>query len=239
MKTRMLTAALSAALLMAPQAAQRNGAQRPYIAPLMRLQPVAGSATDYELLVYGDIGDSWYGESVTARSVIEQLNALDNSVTNINVRINSYGGSVSDGLAIYNVLNRHTATKTVTIDGVAMSSASLIAMVGDTVHMPATSLLMIHAPWGGIYGNAKELRQYAEILDTYSDSMADAYVNKSGMSRADVLNLLKDGEDHYYTGAEAVAAGFADAVDASTDAATAPDENARAARFSQRRCATP
>ncbi|WP_196769937.1 ClpP-like prohead protease/major capsid protein fusion protein [Stenotrophomonas maltophilia] len=211
-----------------PQAGPRDLPERPQIEPMMRLQPVAESDGVYELLIYGDIGESWWTESVTAQSVAQQLNDLDSTVATINVRINSYGGSVADGLAIYNALKRHKAAKAVTVDGVAMSSASLIAMAGDTVSMPATSILMIHAPWGGVYGNAKELRQYADVLDTFSASMADAYVKKSGKSKEEILGLLQDGEDHYYTGEEAVAAGFADAVAADAVDEADPDEQARA-----------
>ncbi|MCW0398762.1 ATP-dependent Clp protease proteolytic subunit [Xanthomonas sacchari] len=216
-------------IAIAPQASPRTPSNRPRIEPVMRLQPISAAADQYELMVYGDIGDNWWGESVTASSVVQQLNELPASVTQINVRINSYGGSVADGLAIFNALKRHSATKAVTVDGVAMSIASLIAMAGDTVTMPATSILMIHAPWGGIMGNAQELRQYANVLDTYSSSMADAYVRKSAKSRDDVLALLTDGQDHYYTGEEAVEAGFADTLDdGSGDADAAPDEQARA-----------
>lgn len=228
MNPNLLATAVMASLAAIPQAGHNNAPARPHIEPLMRLQPVANTADAYELLIYGDIGESWWGDSVTAQSVVLQLNELPASVATINVRINSYGGSVADGLAIYNALKRHSATKAVTVDGVAMSSASLIAMAGDTVHMPATSILMIHAPWGGIAGNAKELRQYADVLDTFAEGMADAYVVKSGKSRADILALLQDGADHYYTGAEAVAEGFADAVDADAADDGATDEQARA-----------
>src|SRR4051812_18634394 len=104
MKHRQLSAAIAAGLYaIAPQGAPRND-QRPHIQPQMRLQPVAADASAYELLIYGDIGDSWWGESVTAQSVAQQLNDLDPAVATINVRINSYGGSVADGLAIYNAL---------------------------------------------------------------------------------------------------------------------------------------
>lgn len=207
------------------QASLQHARNRPHIEPVMQLRPSA-AASEYDLLIYGDIGDSWWGESVTALSVVQQLIALDAGVTKINVRINSYGGSVADGLAIYNALKRHSATKAVTVDGVAMSSASLIAMAGDTVEMPATSILMIHAPWGGIYGNAQELRDYAQVLDTYAEAMADAYVSKSGKDRGDVLALLQDGKDHYFTGEQAVAEGFADSTVDPTE--SEPDENARA-----------
>lgn len=207
------------------QAAMKQ--QRTHIEPVMRLD-VQAASNAAELLIYGDIGDSWFGESVTALSIVEQLLALDDAVATINVRINSYGGSVSDGLAIYNALKRHPAEKVVTVDGVAMSSASLIAMAGDRVEMPKTSLLMVHAPWGGIAGNAQELRDYAQVLDTYSEAMADAYVARSGMSRDEVMDLLTDGKDHYYTGEQAIEAGFADAVIDPADEAEEPDAAARA-----------
>jgi len=209
---------------------ERTAANLPAIRPLMVLRPVAASSTEYELLVYGDIGDSWWGESVTALSVVQQLQALDASVTQINVRINSYGGSVSDGIAIYNALKRHSARKVVTVDGVAMSSASLIAMAGDEVQMPATSLLMIHAPWGYAQGNAQDMRTMADVLDTYASAMAGAYATKTGRDRADMLALLADGKDHYFTGEQAVAEGFADAlIDALDDTASDDESQARAA----------
>src|SRR5690606_5273508 len=173
-KKHLLATAIMASLAPPPRGAPRRPQPRPRTEPLARLQPVAEAENAYELLIYGDIGESWWGESVTAQSIAKQLNELSASVATINVRINSYGGSVADGLAIYNALKRHKATKAVTVDGVAMSSASLIAMAGDTVSMPPTSILMIHAPWGGCYGNAKEMRQYADVLDTFSESMADA-----------------------------------------------------------------
>jgi ATP-dependent protease ClpP protease subunit len=86
-----------------------------------------------EVLIYGDIGDSWFGESVTAQQFVKDLQAIKDK--NLVVRINSYGGSVSDGVAIYNAIKRHPKSKIVEIDGVAVSIASLIAMAGDTVQM--------------------------------------------------------------------------------------------------------
>lgn len=170
----------------------------------------AADATSAEVLIYGDIGESWYGDSVSAKSFVEALNAL--TATEINFRINSYGGSVSDGLAIYNAIKRKGATCTVEIDGVAYSIASLIAMAGDTVRMAENALLMIHAPWGMAAGNAQDLREYAAVLDTYAAAMASSYTDKSGQSREAILALLTDGTDHYYTATEAQAEGFCDEV---------------------------
>lgn len=195
----------------------------------MLLRPCAAAMDQYELLIYGDIGDSWWGESVTAQSVVQQLIALPDTVATINVRINSYGGSVSDGLAIYNALKRHAANKAVTVDGVAMSIASLIAMAGDTVEMPPESILMIHAPWGGIMGNAQELREYANILDTYAEAMSGAYEARSGKPHDEVLALLQDGKDHYFTGTQAVAEGFATRTTTSADDESDDESKAMAA----------
>src|SRR5205085_6660551 len=101
-----------------------------------------------ELLIYGNIGDSWWDESVTAKQVVEQLR--DNTAPRILVRINSYGGSVTDGIAIYNEL-RAQVKKGVEVDGqvdsIAASIASLIPMACETLSMPETSQLMLHAPW--------------------------------------------------------------------------------------------
>jgi HK97 family phage major capsid protein len=159
-----------------------------------------------EVFIFGDIGESWWGESVTAADFVKEVAALD--VDALTVRINSYGGSVSDGLAIYNALRRHKAAVTISIDGVAMSIASLIAMAGDTVEMAENAILMIHAPWGGLMGNSKEMRDYADVLDKMAGAMASSYCARSGKSIDDMLALLTDGEDHFYTAEEALAEGF-------------------------------
>lgn len=163
-----------------------------------------------EVFIFGDIGESWWGESVTAADFVKEVAALD--VEAITVRINSYGGSVSDGLAIFNALRRHKASVTTTIDGVAMSIASLIAMAGDEVEMAENAILMIHAPWGGLMGNSKEMREYADVLDKMAGAMATSYAARSGKSVDDMLALLTDGEDHYYTADEALAEGFVTAT---------------------------
>jgi len=163
-----------------------------------------------EVLIFGDIGENWWGESVTAKAFISELNALD--ADTINIRINSYGGAVSDGLAIYNAIKRHKAKTDTFVEGVAVSIASLIAMAGDTVHMAENAMLMIHAPWGGAVGNAHDMRDMADMLDKYAEAMASSYMQKSGKSRDDVLALLQDGKDHWYTAAEAKAEGFVDEI---------------------------
>jgi ATP-dependent protease ClpP protease subunit len=174
-----------------------------------------------EILIFGDIGESWWGESITAASFVRELAQLD--VDDITVRINSYGGSVSDGIAIYNALRRHKARVTTSIEGVAASIASLIAMAGDTVEMAENALLMVHAPWGYSAGNAVDMREFADLLDTWSQAMATSYAAKTGRDVTEMLGLLTDGQDHWYTAAEAKAEQFIDSVVAAVPVAAALD----------------
>ncbi len=164
-----------------------------------------------ELLIYGSIGEDWFSdESVTAKSIATQLQTLDVDI--ITVRINSYGGSVADGLAIFNSLCNHRATITVRIDGVAVSIASLIAMAGDKVEMAESALFMVHAPWGGASGNAQELRDYANVLDGFAKAMASGYQRKTGQTHDTIMDLLTNGADHWYTASEAKEFGFVDQI---------------------------
>lgn len=168
-----------------------------------------GVAAAAEIYIYGDIGESWWEETVSAAQFVKDLNALDTDA--ITVRINSIGGSVPDGLAIFNAMRRHKATITTEVDGMAFSIASLIAMGGDKVHMADNAMLMIHAPWTYAAGNAAELREVADQLDTWAAAMSTSYAARTGDQPA-MLALLTDGKDHYYTAAEALESKFIDAV---------------------------
>ena len=163
-----------------------------------------------EVLIYGNIGDRWNEDGVVASELVRDLSALETDT--INLRINSYGGSVPDGLAIYNALRRHKATVNVFVDGVAISCASYIAMAGDTITMAKNAQMMIHGPWTIAAGNASDMREQAEILDRYAKAMASAYADKSGKTYEDALALLTDGKDHWFLADEAKAEGFADEV---------------------------
>jgi ATP-dependent Clp endopeptidase proteolytic subunit ClpP len=166
------------------------------------------AAAEFDLLIFGDIGESWWGESVTAANVAKQISEA--GAKSILVRINSYGGSVTDGAAIYNALRQSGAKITTRVEGVAASIASLIAMAGDTLQMSSNTLLMIHAPWTGLMGNAVELREAADFLDTVARSMATSYARKSGKKLEDELVALSDGKDHWFTAEEAQASGYVD-----------------------------
>ena len=159
-----------------------------------------------ELLIYDVIGD-WAG--LSARQLVNTLKDMDTD--EITVRINSPGGSVFDGIAIYNSLRHHKASIHVQIEGLAASIASVIAMAGDTVQMAENALLMIHNPFGWVGGDAAELRKVADMLDKTTEVIAQTYGSRCGQE-LDVLKQMMD-EETWFTAAEALDHGFIDSVD--------------------------
>ena len=114
---------------------------------------------------------------ISAKEFVEQLNAVGN-VRQIELHINSPGGSVFDGLAIYNLLRRHPAAVTVFVDGLAASIASAVVMAGDVVVMPENALLMMHRPTAVAAGDAADLNKMVEILEKTEPSIRAAYRNR-------------------------------------------------------------
>lgn len=186
--------------------------------PWYELQAKAGQRRA-QLRIYDEIG--WFGTS--ARSLGEELAELD--VDEIDLRLNSPGGSAHDGVAIYNALRSHKARVVVTVDGMAASAASLVAMAGDEVRMNRGSQMMVHAPWGAVIGNADDMAKGAEIFGKLADSYADIYAHRAGGTAGDWREAMRD--ESWYTAAEAVDAGLADAV--VDDVGNAPAAGARAA----------
>jgi ATP-dependent protease ClpP protease subunit len=165
-----------------------------------------------EVIIYGTLSETaWWDDIVTPKSFRDDLKALGD-VKKLHVRINSYGGHVSAGSAIYAMLKQHTAHVTVHIDGFALSAASVVAMAGDTVIMPGNAMMMIHNPSGGVYGNADECRKAAEILDKMRDAMVSVYHEKTGLSHGELVDMLD--EETWMTADEALEWGFADIVEA-------------------------
>lgn len=167
-------------------------------------------AASADVYIYGNIGDRWDDNGVIAADFVRELAALD--VETINLRINSFGGSVPEGVAIYNALARHSAKVNTYIDGLAASCASYIAMAGDTISIAENAHIMIHAPWGVAVGNSKDLRARADVLDGFAKALASGYAKASGQTLDECLALLSDGADHWYSAQEAVDAGFAHEV---------------------------
>ena len=166
-----------------------------------------------ELLLYGDIADAqaWWGNGneITPKDFKADLDALGD-ITELNVYINSGGGDVFAGQTIYSILKRHKANVIVTIDGLAASIASIIAMAGDKIVMPCNATIMIHNPMSGVMGNANEMRDMADTLDKIRESMLAVYKAKTGMKEEDLIKLL-DAET-WMTAEDALKNGFCDEI---------------------------
>jgi ATP-dependent Clp protease protease subunit len=132
-----------------------------------------------ELFIYEQIGESFWGGGVSAKSVIDQLEKLK-GVSQLDIRINSEGGDVFDGKAIYNALRRFAANKTVYIDGLAASAATFIAMAGDRIVTAENATWMIHEASGLAMGNAGTLRDLADVLDGENAAIAGIYAARTG-----------------------------------------------------------
>jgi ATP-dependent Clp protease protease subunit len=166
-----------------------------------------------ELLLYGDISErTWFGDEVTPKQFKADLDALGD-IAELDIYINSGGGDVFAGFAIYNMLKRHAAKKTVYVDGLAASIASVIAMAGDKIIMPENAMLMIHNAWANVRGNKAKLRKIADEMEKMDGLLADTYMSRSGKGKDDIVALM-DAET-WFTAAEAVEAGLADEIEAS------------------------
>ena len=167
-----------------------------------------------ELLLYGLIGSgnglSWMDDEITPKSFKTQLDDLGD-ISDLNVFINSDGGDVFAGQAIYSMLKRHPATVTVYVDGLAGSIASVVAMSGDRVVMPRNAMMMVHNPWTMGIGDAEQFRKIADSLDQIRESILVAYQDKTGKTRDDLIPMLN--AETWMTAEQAVQQGFADEVE--------------------------
>lgn len=161
-----------------------------------------------ELYIYGDIVSSewmkWDDTDITPQDIVDFLKEIDGK-NKLNIYINSGGGSVFAGLAIYNQLKRHNAEKTVYVDGLAGSIASVIALVGDRVVIPSNAFLMIHKPWMGLWGayNANDFRKMADDLDRIEEGIMNVYKEniKEGVDIETIRQMVQD--ETWLTGEEA------------------------------------
>jgi ATP-dependent Clp protease protease subunit len=169
---------------------------------------MARSKTESEVLLYEDIGAGMFG-GLSAKQFSEDLKKLG-PVNLINVRINSYGGDVFDGLAIYRQLAEHTAKKVVHVDGMAASIASVIAMAGNEIRISEAATMMIHDAWGMVRGNAAQLRDMAEKLDMVSGAIADVYAARTLQKRSAIVDWMN--KETWMQAAQAVERGFATSI---------------------------
>lgn len=176
---------------------------------------LVNDGTSADLYIFGDIC-AWPWEpqgEQSGASIVRQLKELD--VDEIKVHINSYGGDVAEGLAIYNVLREHKAQVVTICDGFACSAASVVFMAGDKRVMQPASLLMIHNAWTIAMGNAEELRKTADDIETITQASVEAYKKVATISE-DEIKALMDAET-WILPKDAVDYGFATDIDDEDD----------------------
>lgn len=165
-----------------------------------------------ELTLYGDISSvSWWGDEVTPKQFKADLDALGD-IKNLDIYVNSGGGEVFAGMAIYNIIKRHKAYKTAYIDGIAASIASVIIMAADKRVIPENAMIMIHNCCTFAMGNKIELRKIADDLEKVDQSILGTYIEKTGKTCEEITAYM-DAET-WFTAAEAVEMGFADELQA-------------------------
>lgn len=165
-----------------------------------------------DMFIGGEIvTDEWDDSDTSASGFRDALQSVGD-VKTINLHINSPGGSVFEGIAIYNMLKQHQATINVYVDGLAASIASVVAMAGNRIYMPQNAMLMIHNPWTMAVGNATELRKQADVLDQIAKSSITTYLSKAGDKLdEETLKQMMD-EETWLTAEEALEYGLADNV---------------------------
>jgi ATP-dependent protease ClpP protease subunit len=176
-----------------------------------------------EITLFDEIG---FG-GTSAKAFISDLKKL--SGQRVHLRINSVGGSVVEGTAIYNALRRHKGGLTVHVEALAASMASVVAMAGDEVAIADNALLMIHNPWSMSMGDADDLRKEADVLDKLKSTLVNAYKRKTGMDADEISDMMN--EETWLGAEEAVALGFADYIEDGMEAAASITPEAARARF--------
>jgi ATP-dependent protease ClpP protease subunit len=185
----------------------------PHKVPGLAFTPRAEAAAPAEVMIYGRIGGGgWFSEGISAADVAAILREAGPGP--LNVRINSPGGDVFDGVAIHSLLARHAGTVTVTVDGLAASAASFIMLAGDRIIAARNSFVMIHDAMTYTYGNGDTHRAAGELLDKVSDNIADMYAERAGEDAPYWRGkMTENGEDGvWYTGQEALDAGLVDEI---------------------------
>lgn len=172
--------------------------------------PMAAADDDSTITMFDVIGEDWWtGGGVTAKRISAALRSIGEK--DVTVKINSPGGDMFEGIAIYNLLRAHKAKVTVEVLGWAASAASIIAMAGDEIRMGLGTFMMVHNAWGVVIGNRHDMRDAAELFDGFDSAIADIYEARTGMKRAEIVKLM-DAET-FMGPSEAIEKGFADVVD--------------------------
>lgn len=179
------------------------------IKPGMFSNFIPGKDGSVSILLYGEIGDK---EKVDPTDVVSQLMELSNSYKAISVHINSNGGDVFSGIAIFNALKSSNADISIYVDGVAASIAGVIALCGKKLYMNQYARLMIHNVSGGCFGNKEDLRDMISCIEDLENTIADMISMRCQKSKEEISALYFDGKDHWITAQEALSMGLIDGV---------------------------
>lgn len=164
------------------------------------------------LLLYGEISDEGGEGKIASRDIVNELIYLDNNYENINVRINSIGGDVYPGIAIFNALRQCKSNVTIYIDGISASIAGVIALCGKRVEMSRYARMMLHNVSGGCFGNKKDLQDMISTIESLEDTIAEIIGGRCGKEKEEIKATYFDGTDHWLKADEALALGLIDAI---------------------------
>lgn len=172
------------------------------------VQNKADKITD--ILIYGVIGDSWFEESTTARQFVTDFRNAEKDSDRINIRLNSPGGSVFDGLAIFNAISASKKDIHTYNDGVCASMAAvlLLSVKSERIHPAKNSLFMLHSPSTGAWGNREQIESALNVLDKVQKVLVTSVCDKTGLDETEVEKKYFDYKDHWFTADEAKAAKF-------------------------------
>lgn len=177
------------------------------------------SAKEAEVWLYAEIGEDWMGDGISARGFIEDLNSLPASVEKVIVRINSPGGDVFEGFAIYQALLRDRRHIVTAVDGLAASAASVVMMAGDEINAANTSMVMIHDPWTIAIGNSEDFRAVSDLLDQITGQIVTAYSRREKVDSKAIREAMR--AETWYTAEQALAVGLVDTMTEATVAVAA------------------
>ena len=162
------------------------------------------------ILLYGDIGE--YGDGVRSGDIARELLEAEALTGKVDVRINSNGGEVYSGIAIFNALKNSKADITIYVDGIAASMASVIALCGKPVQMSRYARLMLHSVQGGCYGNKDEMKNCIREIEALEDTLCEMYATRMGKAKDEIRAMYFDGRDHWRRADEALALGLIDGI---------------------------
>lgn len=164
------------------------------------------------ILLYGEISDEGGDGKISSRNFVSELMYLDENYQNLNIRINSVGGEVYPGIAIFNAIRQCRSKVTVFIDGIAASIAGVIALAGKRVEMSRFARMMLHNVSGGCYGNKEDLKEMIATIEGLEDTIAEIISERCGLTADEIKRTYFDGSDHWLKADEALCLGLVDAL---------------------------